>query len=144
MKNKRLNQAASEIVSVILLLAIAIGLFASVQYIVYSYPYEPSPPSLDLVGSINDGVIFIEHQGGEALLLNAQIRILIGDSNQISIIAEDYLDSNSSDNDEYWEIGETIAYNPHTELNGVRVETTVVDKETNSVVMNGIIQGGQF
>jgi hypothetical protein len=143
MKNKRANQAASEIVSVTLLLAIAIGLFASVQYIVYSYPYDPSPPSLDLVGSINGGVIYIEHQGGEGILLNAEIRISIGSSNQISIIAKDYLDSNASDDDEYWEIGEIIAYNPHLELNGIRVETTVIDQKTNSIVMNGVIQGGQ-
>ena len=143
MKNKRANQAVSEIVSVTLLLAIAISLFACVQYIVYSYPYEPSPPALDLVGSINEGNILIEHHGGESISLAAQIRIIIDSSNQISITAKDYLDSNSSDDDEYWEIGEIVAYNPHLELTGVRVETTVVDKETNSIVMTGIIQGGQ-
>lgn len=140
MKYKRENQAVSEIISVALLLGISIGLFSCVQYIVYSYPYEPSPPSLDLVGSINKGNISIEHRGGESISLRAQIRILIGSSNKILITAEDYIDYNLSDNDEYWEIGEIVTYNPNIELTGLRVETSVVDEETKSVVMTGIIQ----
>jgi hypothetical protein len=142
MKNKRGNKAVSEIVGIALLLGISISLFACVQYIVYSYPFEPSPPSLNLVASINQDNILIEHHGGESISLDAQIRILIGDSNQYSIIARDYLNSNSSDSDEYWEIGEVVVYNPNINLNGERVETTIVDKETRSVVMTGIIQGG--
>ena len=142
MKYKTANQAVSEIISVALLLGISIGLFSCVQYIVYSYPYEPSPPSLDLVGSINEGNISIEHRGGESISSDAQIRILIGSSNKILINAEDYLDYNLSDNDEYWEIGEIVIYNPNIELTGLRVETIVVDKETSSVVMTGLIQGG--
>jgi len=142
MKNKRANKAVSEIISVALLLGISIGLFSCVQYIVYSYPYEPSPPSLDLVGSIYGGNISIEHRGGESISLDAQIRILIGSSNNILINAEDYLDHDSSDNDEYWEIGEIVIYNPNIELTGLRIETIVVDKETSSVVMTGLIQGG--
>lgn len=142
MKNKRENHAVSEIVSVALLLGISIGLFSGVQLIVFSYPYEPSPPSLDLVGSIDQDNISIEHHGGDRISLEAQIRVIIGDANYISIKAKDYLDSNSSDNDDYWEIGEIVSYNPNIKLKGMRVETTIVDKETNSIVMNGVIQGG--
>lgn len=142
MKNKRVNHAVSEIVSVSLLLGISISLFSGVQLIVFSYPYEPSPPSLDLVGSIDQENILIEHHGGESISLEAQIRIVIGSTNHISIIAKDYLDSNSSDDDDYWEIGEIISYNSKINLTGIRVETTVVDKETNSIVMTGVIQGG--
>jgi len=142
MKNKRENHAVSEIVSVALLLGISIGLFSGVQLIVFSYPYEPSPPSLNLVGSIDQDNILIEHHGGDRISLEAKIRVVIGYANYISIKAKDYLDSNSSDNDDYWEIGEIVSYNPNIELTGMRVETTVVDKETNSIVMNGVIQGG--
>jgi hypothetical protein len=142
MKNKRRNQAVSEIVGVAILLGISISLFSCVQLIVYSYPFEPSPPSLNLVASIDQENILIEHHGGESISLDAQIRISIGGLNQYSIIARDHLSSNSSDNDEYWEIGEVVVYNPNLELSGLRVETTIVDKETNSIVMTGIIQGG--
>ena len=142
MKNRRRNQAVSEIVGIALLLGISISLFACVQLIVYSYPFEPSPPSLNLVASIDQENILIEHHGGESISLDAQIRILIGGSNHYSILARDYLNSNSSDNDDYWEIGEVVVYNPNVNLNGERVETTIVDKETRSVVMTGIIQGG--
>jgi hypothetical protein len=142
MKNKRGNQAVSEIVGIALLLGISISLFACVQYIVYAYPFEPSPPSLNLVASIDQNNILIEHHGGERLSLKAQIRVIIGESNHYSIIAGDYLNSNSSDNDEYWEIGELVVYNPGLELSGKRIETIIVDKETKSVVMTGLIQGG--
>lgn len=142
MKKNRVNHAVSEIVSVSLLLGISISLFSGVQLIVFSYPYEPSPPSLDLVGSIDQENILIEHHGGESISLDAQIRVIIGSTNYISIIAKDYLDSNSSDDDDKWEIGEIVSYNSNINLTGIRVETTVVDKETNSIVMTGIIQGG--
>lgn len=142
MKNKRRNQAVSEIVGIALLLGISISLFACVQYIVYSYPFDPSPPSINLVASIDQDNILIEHHGGERLSLETQIRILIDESNQYSIIAGDYINSNSSDNDEYWEIGELVVYNPGFELSGKRIETTIVDKETKSVIMTGLIQGG--
>jgi hypothetical protein len=142
MKNKRRNQAVSEIVGIALLLGISISLFACVQLIVYSYPFDPSPPSLDLVASIDKENILIEHHGGESISLDAQVRVIVGGSNHYSFIAGDYINSNSSDNDEYWEIGEVVVYNPNIELNGERIETTIVDKETKSVVMTGIIQGG--
>ena len=140
MKNKRRNQAVSEVVGIVLLLGISISLFAGVQLVVFSYPFEPSPPSLNLVASIDQDNIIIEHQGGERISLDALIRIKLGDLDHISIIAKDYLNQNSSDDDEYWEIGEVIVYDPDLELTGVRVETSVIDKETNSVVMTGIIQ----
>jgi FlaG/FlaF family flagellin (archaellin) len=140
MKIKRKNQAVSEVIGVILLLGISIALFAGVQLVVYSYPFEPSPPSLNLVASIDQENILIEHQGGERISLDALIRIKVGDLDHISVIARDYLNHNSSDDDEYWEIGEVIVYNPNLELTGLRVETSVIDKETNSVVMTGIVQ----
>ncbi len=142
MKNKRVNHAVSEVVSIALLLGMAITLFSGVQLIVFSYPFEPSPPSINLVGSIDQENILIEHHGGERISLEAQIRFIIGSTNHISIIAKDYLDSNSSDDDDYWEIGEIVSYNPNIELTGIRVETAVIAKETNSIVMTGVIQGG--
>ena len=142
MKNKRRNQAVSEIVGVTILLGISISLFSCVQLIVYSYPFEPSPPSLNLVASIDNENILIEHHGGERISLDAKIRINIQELNQISIIAKNYLNHHSGDDDEFWEIGEVVVYDPNVELSGLRVEITIIDKETNSVVMTGIIQGG--
>ena len=144
MKNKRKNHAVSEIVSVILLLCIAISLFAVVQIVVFSYPFDQSPPSLNLVGSIDKENILIEHQGGERISLNAKIILLIEGKNQTSIIARDYLVDNTSDDDDYWEIGEIVTYDTKMVLTGFKVEATVVDKETNSIVMNGLIQGGSI
>ena len=142
MKNKRSNHAVSEIVSVALLLLMTISLFAIVQVVVLSYPFEPSPPSLNLVGSLDQGNILIEHHGGESISLDAKIIFTIGDGKKVTVIAKDYLVSSTSDDDGYWEIGEIISYDPKLDLIGVRVEATVVAKEANSIVMTGIIQGG--
>ena len=144
MTKKRLNQAVSEILGVTLLLGISISLFSCVQLIVYTYPFEPSPPSVDLFGSINHGYILIEHHGGESISLDCKIKIIIGELDQISFIANDYLKSSSSDGDDFWEIGEIVAYDPDIDLSGVRVVIIVVDVDTNSIVMSGVIQGGTY
>ena len=86
MKNKRKNDAVSEIIGIAILLGISISLFAVVQAIVLNYPYEPSPPSVNLVGSIEGNNIFIEHYGGESISLDSKILITIGGEAESTII----------------------------------------------------------
>ena len=52
-KKRRSNQAVSEVVGVILLLGITIGLFGFLNYVVFSFSFQPSAPSVNLVGSID-------------------------------------------------------------------------------------------
>ena len=145
MKNKRVKIAVTEIIGVVLLLAIAVSLFVVVQLIVFAYPFEPSSPSLSLIGSINEsGIIAIVHHGGESISLDAEIRIIINSSEPVLFIARDII-SKINDND-FWDIGEIVIISNFkadlTDTTIERVEVTVVDKETNSVVMSGILQGG--
>jgi len=49
-KNRRSNHAVSEVLSVALLLGITIALFGFLNYIVFSFSFEQSAPSVNLVG----------------------------------------------------------------------------------------------
>ena len=142
MKIIRKNEAVSEIIGVAILLGISISLFAIVQSIVLNYPFEPSPPSVNLVGSIEGNNILIEHHGGESISLESKILLRIGSQSQITILASDYLDSTTADNDDMWEIGEILSYPLSVDIANKYIEATVVDVGTNSIVMTGVIQGG--
>ena len=140
MKNKRGKSAVSEIIGIVLLLAMAVSLFVMVQLIVFAYPFESAAPSVNIVGSISNGNILLEHHGGDSLSLNTKIIFFINDTTDYEIIAgeDDYL--MISDDDNYWEIGEIISYAPSEDITGKKVSATVVDVKTNTIVMYGILQ----
>jgi len=136
-KNNR--QSVSEVIGTIILLGISISLFSIVQFTVFSYPFEPSTPSVNIVGSIDQGNILLEHYGGESLSLNTKILFEIDNSQQPEIIVENNLVN--SDNDNQWEIGEILSYTPSIDISGKIVRATVIDVKTNSVVMMSVING---
>ena len=145
MKIRKNKSAVSEVIGVAILLGISIALFSIVQVIVMSYPFEPAAPSVQLVGSIQDDTIYIEHHRGEAISFSAQIIIRIGNSGPITFDAEDYknelhIDLIYSDNDELWEIGEILSYNLSETNEPIIV--IVVDSQTNSIIMNAKVQEG--
>lgn len=141
MKNKRGKLAVSEIIGIVLLLAMSVSLFVMVQLIVFAYPFESSAPSVNIVGSINKGNILLEHHGGDSLSLNTKIIFVINDTTDYEIITgeDDYLII--SDDDNYWEIGEIISYSPSEDIEGKKVSATVVDVKTNTIVMWNIAGG---
>jgi hypothetical protein len=141
MKNKREKLALSEIMGVVLLLGIAVSLFVLVQITIYSYPFEPATPSVNIVGSISDGNILLEHHGGESLSLDTRIIITIDDVQEPEFTVSGNLIS--SDGDASWEIGEIVSYDPSpVDITNRQVIATVVDVKTDSIVMRGILQGG--
>jgi len=142
MKYIKNNQAVSDIVGIAILLGISVSLFGLVQTIVLNYPFEPSPPTVDLVGHIENNNIIIEHQGGESISLDSKILISI-DGEQSSDTASDLIDIDTSDNDDLWDIGEFISY-PISDYANKYVKATVIDTETNSIVMIGVLQGGSI
>lgn len=148
MKKNRSNLAVSEIVGIALLLGMSIFLFSIVQTIVFSYPFEPAPPSINLVSSINQGNILIEHHGGESISLDAKVMVFVENVEIDSFKIADYLDAVTSDNDDLFEIGEIATYSPvdgdgnPIDLTDLLVEVTVIDIETNSIVLYGMVQEG--
>ena len=85
-----MNHAVSEVLSVALLLGITIALFGFLNYIVFSFSFEPSAPSVNLIGSISADETYnnvvIEHNGGEPLDGNTEIIITIGSTTNTSSV----------------------------------------------------------
>ena len=142
MKNKRINNAVSEVIGTAILLGIAIALFSVVQVIALSYPYNPSTPSARLVGTVEQNTILIEHHGGESLSLDTKIVYNIEGTSEIVKIASDVLDSITSDGDNLWSIGEKVSYTPAVDISDLQIQILVIDIESNSIVMRGVILPG--
>jgi len=142
MKNKRANKAVSEVVGTAILLGIGIALFSVVQTVALTYPFNPSTPSAQLVGTISENKIIINHQGGESLSLDTKIIFTFDSETKIVHVAGDILDTSTSSGDNYWDIGEKLIYCSPIDITDKKVEFTVVDIYSNSIVMKGILRGG--
>jgi len=141
MKNIRGEKAVTEIVGTILLLGMAITVFAVIYSNVLSDD-GPGPEALvTIVGKIEGDDILIEHCSGESLGLDTKVFLTFGPSPPDSWTVEQLL------TDEYkqdgWNIGEQLIFNyPEGYLNNVPILATVVDKKSNSLVFWGILQEG--
>lgn len=141
------KKAVTEILGTFILLMIAISLFTLVNFVVIMYPFSESVPSVNLVGAINqDGHIVIKHNYGDKLSLETEIIVRIG-SGSHNVIASDYSPDSSGDN--YWGIGESFVIDPSAApissdpiAASDYVGITVVDIESNSVIMMADLQKG--
>ena len=147
MTNKRRsNQAVSEVVGVILLLGITIGLFGFLNYVVFSFSFQPSAPSVNLVGSINitNHKIIIEHNGGDSLDGNTDIIVTIGnnppDQKSVSYLINHTTsltwNFNKINTDYKWNLGETVQYIYPSGSTNIRV--IVIDTATNTLILSTV------
>lgn len=147
-KVKRNNLAVSETLDTILLLGIAVALFSVLSFIVLTYPFEPSTPSVNIVGFVDGNDIILEHRGGEDLGLDTRIMVTINDSdNYVFAVSDNYILGNESKSNTVWNIGENIIINatrdlPSLDLSSSKVDLTVVDMNANSVILTGVIKEG--
>jgi len=144
MKTKRANNAVSEIIGIILLLAMAVALFSVVYLFVMHDALdvsENSPPSVTVLGTIGGSDIILEHRGGEALSLDTEIMITISGI-VYRITVGDLLD-NESKEDGKWSVGEKLSYDPSMDITGRQVEILVIDVKSGSMVMQGTLQEGE-
>jgi len=141
-KKKRSNDAVSDIIGTVLMLGMAISLFAIVYISVSSYQFTSSPPSVNLIGFVEGNNVIIEHHGGDALGLDTEIVITVG-GNAIRVTVEDYLDDESKE-DGLWNIGERVVYSPVGGVTDYLVKATVVDVKSNSAILMGILQDGEI
>jgi hypothetical protein len=132
MKNKRKNTAVSEIIGTVLLLGITVSLFTILCAVVLAYPHSTAPPSVNLVGMINNDCLIIEHRGGESLSMDTIIII----SNETSTNRHILKDVNLSDytNNSQWDVGECITI----DISDIsKADVVVIDNTTDSVIMTG-------
>jgi len=144
-KSNRRNIAVSEVLGTILLLAISVTLFSTVYVTIFSVQVKPSSPTVNIIGTIEDNNLILEHRGGESLPLDTGIILGFagGSSQLLSVNDGDYLDAVSK-SDGKWGIGERFVY-PLSSRSAdfVRfnpIDLTVIDTESNSVVMSGTVQ----
>lgn len=131
-QNLRNNEAVSQIVGEIVLLALVITSISVIFSQVLSTPGPQDTTIVTIIGKIEDNQAVFEIQRGEPLGLDTIIIINIaGNINEYSI--------KDIQNHE-WNIGEPIS--PPTGIipNGQRVEGTIVDTKTNSIVFWGVLQ----
>jgi flagellin-like protein len=142
MKIRKSNEAVSEVVGTVLLLGMTVSLFSLLSFTVLSYPFNPSPPSVNLIGYMggtNDATdVIIEHYGGDSLGITTSKVIVNINGTSTDVNITKFL--NDSNNNALWDLGEMLVY-PVGDVAGKQVEVTVVDTKSNSVIMRGIIQG---
>jgi hypothetical protein len=128
---KRVDKAVSESVGTLLLLGITISLFSVIYFCVITiYPINASP-TVNLLCSISENNITIEHRGGKTLDLDTKIIITINGTSQDFRIY-DYLDNESRYNGK-WNIGEQVVY-PVGDITNKKVSLSVIDGNSNSVI----------
>jgi hypothetical protein len=138
----RANKAVSETVGTIILLGISIALFSVVYVSVLTIYPSTSRPSVNIICSLdeNNKNITLEHCGGKRLDLDTEIQITINETNE-KFIVEDYLNNDSKENGA-WNVGEQVKY-PVEDITDKMVLVSVVDKESNAVIMMIGFQAGE-
>ena len=151
-KKMRSKHAVSEVLSVALLLGITIALFGFLNYIVFSFSFEQSAPSVNLIGSIEktQNNITIDHNGGEPLEGDTKIIITIGSNTSQRTISDiityppDWKLINLTDdkNPDKWDFGETIQFHSQYDLTDTYIQASVMDPSTNTLLLSVVLQRG--
>lgn len=137
--NYRKNNAISEVISVILLIAIAIAVFVILHLNIVSDSGPTIQSSITLTGKIEANNLIIEHSRGPALGLDTTCIIDIGGfSNSYS--AGELLNSKAKEND-LWNIGERLVYKLEN-TTFFKITCSIVDNKENLVLYDHIIQDG--
>jgi len=141
MKIKRVEKAVSEIIGTVLLLMISVMFFTVLYFQVLSAPTPTPPIIVNIAGTIEENCILLEHRGGEILSLDTEISITI-DGSTVDMTVGEYLDNESKD-DGVWSLGERMVYPIKIDIldlnKNPQAEIVVIDRDSNSLVMIGII-----
>lgn len=134
MKNLRTTEAVSEILSEIILLAIAVTSISVIYTQVLSTPGPTDIANVSIVGKMEEGRPVFELQRGESLGLDTKFFITLAGFDQREFLQRDLVNQE-------WNIGERVIL-PVEDIKGIQVEAAIVDKNTNSIVFWGILQQG--
>jgi FlaG/FlaF family flagellin (archaellin) len=140
MNHRKTDKGVTAIVGTAVLLGIAIILFAVLNFIVLSFQTQPSVPSVNLVGAFEGDTIVLEHNGGEPLPPDTQVILIIDNEDPRNWPIDTLL--NDTNNDGLWNIGERLVIESVdyvVDISDRQVAITVVDAESNYVIMTGVI-----
>ena len=135
---KRSKHAVSEVIGVVLLLGITITLFAILNTFVFRFSFDPSVPSVNLIGTVDkaNNIINIEHNGGESLEGNINVTIEVGSLVYHNTSGELLVDTNS---DNKWNFGETVRFYSPVTLANEYIRVTAVDPTTNTIILSVVL-----
>ena len=143
-KNQWKNRAASEVVGTLLLVTIAVSLFALLAIVTFTMPsifFSDPTPSTNIVGRVEGNTVVFEHYGGRPLPLDTKITVMFAETPMIMTVG-DILDSAAKADGE-WNIGEKIVIvNNDPNLPIMLINAIIRDTASNTVVMRGVIQEG--
>ena len=134
---KRINIAVTEMVGTLLLLAISISIFSLVYFSVLTVSPNPTKPSVNLICTLENNNITLEHRGGKTLDLDTEITVNINGTNE-KFIVNNYINNTFKENG-LWNMGERVIY-PTGDVTDLKVSVSVVDKHSNSVIMMVVLQ----
>ena len=141
LKNK---DAASQLVSEIILLGIAIASVSLIYIQALGAPAPQDTTHVTIIGRMEDGHAEFDLQRGESLDQDTKIYLTIAGGYNKSVYTLDQLFLQKSIGNNIWDIGEQIVL-PTENVTGYgapRVEGTIVDKKTNAIVFWGVLQEG--
>jgi len=137
------DEAVSEIMGTLILITMAMVMFTGLSLVIlnpWNNFFDESPPFVTIVGSVNGYNITLDHNGGVALNPDAKITLTINGVPQLPLIAQGNF--NDSNNDGKWGIGERFVYATYSSLAGMEVKCVIVDVQSNTVIMDKILQTG--
>jgi hypothetical protein len=153
-KNRRQHHAVSEVLSTALLLGITLALFGFLNFIVFSFSFEPTASSVNLIGSISTNEAYnnitIEHNGGKSLDGNVEVIITVGNTTskstvQAIIAGTTYWKLNPMNNDknpDKWDFGESIDFTSQYDLTNTYIQVAVRNPSTNTLILSVVLQQG--
>lgn len=143
-KSQRNKKAASEVVGTLLLVSIAVSLFALLAVATFSLPsvfFSEPTPSTNIIGRIEGNTVVFDHYGGRGLSLDTKIMVMFAET-PVTMTVGDLLDV-ASKSDGEWNIGEKIVIvNNDPNLPIMQINVIITDTASNTVVMRGVLQEG--
>lgn len=142
MNIKMRDDGVSEIIGMMLLLAIAISSFSVIYYVVLS-DQGPAPEIIaNIVATVEGKNIILEHHGGESLNLDTEIIYTLNGTTYHTTVEESLAER--AKGDDKWNIGERVIipfeYDIDYLENYDKTEIMAVDKFTNALAFLGTIQ----
>ena len=140
LKKNRSKYAVSEVVGVVLLLGMTMALFAVLNSNVFSFSYDTSVPSVNLIGTIDkkNNLIIIEHNGGESLEGTTKILVTIGSDTYPNNTRDLLIDTN---NNNKWDLGENLQFSfKNIDIVGKYIRVMVID--SNTVLLSVVLKQG--
>lgn len=140
MKLQADNNAVTEIIAVIFLLAISIVVFASFSTMIINdtQQIQPSKETI-IVATLENQQIVLQHHGGQSLEPHDTLIISLGETTT-TITIQNYLEDLNLN--QQWDLGEEVIYPLPSYTDDTPIKATYVNAITNTILFSGTLQQG--